>query len=76
MERRGKDLAKLRAVIEDLLYARPLSPLRRDHPLRGEWVDHRECHVEPNWLLVYRIEEGDPETLVLVRTGTHADLFE
>ena len=49
-----------------------LSDRYRDHPLRGTWKGYREAHIEPNWLLVYRIE-GDE--LHLVRTGSHADLF-
>ena len=50
----------------------PLSDRCRDHPLRGTWKGYREVHIEPNWLLVYRVE-GDE--LHLVRTGSHADLF-
>ena len=48
-------------------------PLRyKDHPLGGEWIRYRDCHIEPDWLLIYKIEEDD---LYLVRTGTHSDLF-
>jgi mRNA interferase YafQ len=50
-----------------------LEPQFRDHKLSGEWQGFRECHVEPDWLLIYRIE-GDEITFV--RTGTHADLFD
>ncbi len=50
----------------------PLSLTYRDHPLRGDYVGYRECHLEPDWLLIYRIEG---EYLVLARTGRHNDLF-
>lgn len=71
-EKRGKDMAKLRELILLLVEEKPL-PLRvRDHSLEGEWKHHRDCHVEPDWLLIYKINGND---LYLVRTGTHADLF-
>ena len=48
-------------------------PLRyRDHPLGGEWTTFRDCHIEPDWLLIYKVDGSD---LYLVRTGTHSDLF-
>lgn len=46
----------------------------KDHPLNGNWVGHRECHILPNWLLIYRID-GDVLVLTLARTGSHSDLF-
>jgi mRNA interferase YafQ len=71
-QRRGKDMSKLRAVILLLIEGKPL-PLRlKDHPLSGDWELHRDCHLEPDWLLLYKIDGGD---LYLVRTGSHADLF-
>lgn len=57
--KRGKDMAKLREIVQD-------------HPLAGNWKHFRDCHIEPDWLLVYKIEGED---LHLTRTGTHADLF-
>jgi mRNA interferase YafQ len=72
MERRGKDMQKLREIIRLLLNGDPLPPKVRDHPLSGEWKHFRDCHIEPDWGLIYKIEG---ETLHLVRTGTHADLF-
>jgi len=51
-----------------------LEPKFRDHDLSGNWIGHRECHVQSNWLLIYRIE-GDDLILVLTRTGTHSDLY-
>ena len=69
--KRGKDLAKLRGLLASLIQQEPLSD-RCDHPLRGSWKGYREAHIEPNWLLVDRVE-GDE--LRLVRIGSHADLF-
>lgn len=71
-QKRGKDMAKLRAVIELLLAVQPLPPKLKDHPLSGDWMSYRDCHVEPDWLLIYKV---DGEELILARTGTHADLF-
>ena len=72
--RRGYDMSLLYAVIDLLETGNPLPPKYRDHALKGDWKGFRECHVAPDWLLVYRIEAG---TLILVlqRTGTHSDLF-
>jgi mRNA interferase YafQ len=72
-QKRGKDMSKLRAVIALLLNGTPLPPRCKDHPLRGHWQHYRDCHIEPDWLLLYKIVGDD---LYLVRTGTHADLFE
>ena len=71
-ERRGKDMSKLREVILLLAEGKPLPPRYKDHPLSGEWKHYRDCHIEPDWLLIYKIEGDD---LYLVRTGTHSDLF-
>ena len=71
-KRRGKDVSKLRELILLLAEGGPLPPSCKDHPLSGEWEHHRDCHVEPDWLLIYKI---DREDLYLIRTGTHSDLF-
>ena len=71
-QKRGKDMAKLREIILLLVEANPLPPRYKDHPLGGEWKHFRECHIEPDWLLIYKVEGND---LYLVRTGTHSDLF-
>ncbi|ETW92203.1 MAG: mRNA interferase YafQ [Candidatus Entotheonella factor] len=74
VRRRGKDLEKLRAAVR-MLVAEELLPERmRDHALVGDWRGCRECHIDPDWLLIY---QTDPEAglLTLVRTGSHADLF-
>jgi mRNA interferase YafQ len=65
-------MSKLRELILLLAEGSPLAPRCNDHPLTGEWKHHRECHLEPDWLLIYKIEGDD---LYLVRTGTHSDLF-
>jgi mRNA interferase YafQ len=72
-ERRGKDLAKLRAVLSLLIEAKPVPTRYGDHALGGDWKGFRDLHIEPDWLLLYRIEG---EELQLARTGTHADLFD
>ncbi len=66
------DLEQLRAVIETLVTDQPLALPHTDHALAGNWIGFRECHIRPDWLLIYRLE---PERLILVRTGTHAELF-
>lgn len=71
-EKRGKDMRKLRTVIRLLLDDKPLEPRQRDHPLKGDWVGYRDLHVEPDWVLLYRVTEAE---LMLARTGTHSDLF-
>ena len=71
-QKRGKDMAKLRQAILLLMEGSPLPPLYKDHPLGGDWKHFRNCHIEPDWLLIYKI---DGEDLHLVRTGTHSDLF-
>ena len=69
--RRGKKIEKLKAVITSLS-KNTLSPVNRDHALKGNWAGHRECHIEGDWILVYRWEE---DLLILVDTGSHADVF-
>ena len=74
MCRRGADTSKLDKVIQTLLNEQPLEPKHADHPLKGNWIGHRECHVESDWLLIYKIDKGNL-ILTAVRTGTHSDLF-
>ncbi|MCA7888884.1 type II toxin-antitoxin system mRNA interferase toxin, RelE/StbE family [Burkholderia metallica] len=71
-EKRRKDLGKLKTLITLLLTGAPLPATYRDHPLKGEWGSFRDAHIEPDWLLIYKI---DGTVLRLERTGTHADLF-
>lgn len=72
--RRGFDIDLLKAVVTDLAMGRELSEKYRDHSLTGNWIGYRECHIQPDWLLVYHIED-DVLVLTLTRTGTHSDLF-
>jgi mRNA interferase YafQ len=72
MRKRGRDLAKLQAVVRQLAEGRPLDPKHRDHPLVGGWRPSHDCHVEPDWILIYTSTD---QTLRLERTGTHSDLF-
>ncbi len=71
--KRGKNLDKLKSIIESLVAAEELPARNKDHPLKGTVKDCRECHIEGDWLLIYRI---DGSALCLVRTGSHSDLFE
>jgi mRNA interferase YafQ len=71
-ERRGRDVSKLKGIILLLATGNPLPARYKDHPLAGDWKHHRDCHIEPDWLLIYKIEGSDT---YLVRTGSHADLF-
>ena len=70
--RQGRDLDKLETLLALLIRQERLPARYRDHPLRGELLGYREAHIEPNWLLIYRIKDDE---LHLVRTGTHSDLF-
>ena len=70
--KQGKDLTRLRAVLAALIRQEPLAAQQRDHPLRGIWKGYREMHIEPDWLLIYRVEGSE---LHLVRIGSHSDLF-
>ena len=70
--RRGYDLTLLADVLNFLAAGTPLPPARCDHALGGEWKGWRECHIQPDWLLIYK-STGDE--ILLARTGTHADLF-
>ena len=74
MVKRGCKPALLEAVIEQLRCRQPLPEKNRDHELSGDYAGFRECHIAPDWLLIYRVEE-DALILTLTRTGTHSDLF-
>ena len=75
MVKRGADLDLLNEVVDMLLRQEPLPEKYHDHPLTGNWSGYRDCHIEPDWVLIYRVEK---EALVLLatRTGTHSDLFD
>jgi mRNA interferase YafQ len=70
--RQGKDQKKLIAVVNILLDGCPLPPKNMAPPLKGAWKGRRDCHIEPDWILIYRVSDDE---LRLERTGTHSDLF-
>ena len=72
-KKRGKNLAKLGDLLDLLLAGSPLPASYKDHPLKGDWNGYRDAHIEPDWLLIYKVVGDD---VYLARTGTHADLFE
>lgn len=73
-KKRGMKIELLKDLVAKLAMGEALPEKNRDHALTGNWVGHRECHIQPDWLLVYRIED-DVLVLTLTRTGTHSDLF-
>lgn len=73
-EKRGKNLAKLKAALDLLMEGESLPPEYRDHPLRGDFAGSRDCHIEPDWLLIYTLTETGAH-VCFERTGTHSDLF-
>ena len=73
-EKRGKDMAKLKAMLERLIDGEALPPKCRDHPLRGDFPGSRDCHIESDWLLIYTLTEKDAH-VCFERVGTHSDLF-
>lgn len=73
--KRGLKIELLEKVVELLAMGEALPKKNRDHELSGNWIGHRECHIQPDWLLVYRVED-DVLVLTLARTGTHSDLFD
>lgn len=72
MQRQGKDMEKLKRVLESLMKGERLEPKYRDHVLVMQYKGTRECHLEPDWLLIYELAENE---IVLIRTGSHSDLF-
>jgi len=72
MKRRGKNPEKLKIIIRSLISKEPLDQIHRDHKLIGNWQGRRECHIESDWLLIYKTEI---DRIVFERTGTHSDLF-
>lgn len=72
--KRGYSIDLLNNIVDTLAKGEPLSEKYKDHYLSGNWSNYRECHIAPDWLLIYKIE-NDILVLTLVRTGTHSDLF-
>ena len=73
-EKRGYEIKKIRDVIAALADGQQLDERYSDHTLTGNYAGYRECHIQPDWLLIYRIQESEL-ILLLSRTGTHSDLF-
>ena len=73
MEKRGKNLEKMKIIVRSIVAEETLDTIHRDHKLVGNWKGRRECHIESDWLLIYMI---DSDRVVFERTGTHADLFQ
>ena len=71
--KQGKNLDKFKMIARTLIEGERLDPLHRDHQLIGDYVGRRECHIEADWLLIYKLEK---DQIVFERTGSHADLFE
>lgn len=72
--KRGYNIQLLQDIVNLLAAGKPLPEKNKDHMLIGDWYGHRECHITPDWLLIYRID-NDVLVLTLTRTGTHSDLF-
>ncbi len=73
-KKRNMRIDLLQEVVDALAMGEPLPEKNRDHQLEGAWADYRECHIQPDWLLIYQIED-DILVLTLTRTGTHSDIF-
>lgn len=72
IQKQGKDEGKFETLIAKLLAAEKLEDKYKDHKLSGRFKDCRECHIEPDWLLIYQSTDGE---IILVRTGSHSELF-
>ena len=73
-QKQGLDAALLKNIISLLANGEKLPDENRDHPLSGDWKGYRECHIQPDWLLIYKVQ-NDILVITLARTGTHSDLF-
>ena len=72
IKKQGKDLSKLKEAVSAMANSEVREERHRDHALSGNWAGSRDCHIEPDWILIYRIDE---DYLFLERTGSHSDLF-
>jgi mRNA interferase YafQ len=70
--KRGKNIEKLKLIVRSLIASEKLDPIHRDHGLIGDFANRRECHIESDWSIVYKLED---DAVVFERTGSHADLF-
>lgn len=74
IQKQGKDVNLLLSVVDTLAAEKPLERKYRDHAMSGDFIGHRECHIEADWLLIYKVEE-DALLLTLTRIGSHSELF-
>jgi len=74
MQKRDKDIAKIKTVMRKLANEEPPEKRYREHKLIGEYEGHRECHIEPDWLLIYKVNKK-AKTIIFERTGSHSDIF-
>jgi len=74
MQKQGRDLSKLHDVIKMIINEEPLPPKHCDHPTHGKWEGSRDCHIQGDWVLIYKIDEA-AHTVTFQRTGSHSDLF-
>jgi len=72
--KRGLQMGLLDGVIQTLIEGKPLAPRHHDHALMGRYAGFRECHIQPDWLLIYAVDKGNL-ILTATRTGTHSDLY-
>ncbi len=72
MKRQGKNVEKLKLIVRSLAREEPIDPIHRNHQLVGNWQGRRECHIESDWLLIYKIEENQ---VIFERTGSHSELY-
>ncbi len=75
LKKRGKNIAKLTEILTKLSKDEVLPDKNKDHQLKGIWKDFRECHIEPDWLLIYK-KDADELILFATATGSHSDLFD
>jgi mRNA interferase YafQ len=73
-KKRRKNMSALQQIMKKIEYEEALNLRLKDHPLSGNWKNHRELHIEPDWLLIYKLID-DEGIVIFVRTGTHSDLF-
>ena len=74
MKKQGRDIGKLREVIDMIVDEQPLPPKYCDHPIHGEWEGSRDCHIQGDWVLIYEIDKA-ARIVTFHRTGSHSDLY-
>jgi mRNA interferase YafQ len=74
-KKRKKNLVALQRIMRNIEFEEPLNPRFKDHQLTGNWKNHRELHIEPEWLLIYKLIPEE-KVVIFTRTGTHSDLFD